>query len=150
MQPNKRQGFAAGLLNSTSLGSNLQGRTMNMMFFFMNPQQKTALLHLITLIHLICADENCFWLSSCHSIFMVFLGAMDALPGQISPRGVFFRPSDFRPAEELTNLASGLCSQSALGHRASWIFRRDKLGHGGCPTAGLFTIFHNGKSHESG
>ena len=61
---------------------------------------------------------------------MVFLGAMDAFSGSddVPPRGFLPTERKLRPAEELTNLASGLCCQSALGYRASWMFRRDKLG----------------------
>ena len=42
------------------------------------------------------------------------------MPGQMTSGCC--RPSE-NGLKERTNLASGLCSQSALGHRASWIFR---------------------------
>ena len=61
------------------------------------------------------------------------------MPGQMTSAGC--RASE-NGLKERTNLASGLCSQSALGHRASWIVRRDM--------GAASWIVHNGKSHESG
>ena len=133
-----QQGFAAGLLNSTSLGSNLQRRTMNMIFVFMNPHQKIPLLHLITLIHLICiADENCkVVLMSLY--FHGFVGGYGCR--------VRWRPGAADPAK--TALRNARIWHLGFAASLPWVIA--PLGFFGTWGPPNSWIVHNGKSHESG
>ena len=119
-----QQGFAAGLLNSHVAGLQFTKEDHEHDFCF---HESTPQNTLITSYYPYPFDLYCWRkLQGCPhvTIFSWFCWGL-WMPGQMTSAGC--RASE-NGLKERTNLASGLCSQSALGHRASWIVRR---GHGG-------------------